>query len=202
MSQFNSSNPSAGDSDVTSVVKQRLKDWLIDLFYKKGFRIWIKEEVPFYSISEQKPYHLDMGVLARNKESFDIYSFFGIELDWKTHESFSSDNKDKEKDRAFDKIGVPILRLRVEKLYGKKAWDLPTINDEIWHFFVAPENKEFTEKNQALSIKLKENALARCRNKKCGHPAQKHNLAGCNYQQPNKAALYCPCTEPHFISDA
>jgi hypothetical protein len=208
MSQYDSTRPSKGDSLLTKRAKEILKQRIDELFTSKNHKIWIKEEVPYYSTDEEKPYHLDLCVLARDKLSFDNYSVFGIEIDGETHESRISDGKDRSKDKAFNILGIPIFHVRVEDVhYGKDDDDDVYFTNEqsllniLWKFFMEPQPLEFSTRNQKLAIKLKENQLTICRNKKCQHKAHEHNLAGCNFQQPTKAANYCPCREPFMVSD-
>ena len=206
ISIFNSTNPSGGDSKPTTKTKAKVKDWVTELFRSKGYRTWIMEENP--AVIDGTPYHLDIGVLTRNKESFDEYHFFGIELDWdKGHATKRTDWKDENKDKAFLSLGIPILRFRMEELYGNKALSEAERNNKIWdnffiEYFITPIEDPFILKNNELAIKLKENQLTKCRNSKCNHSAQNHNLNGCNYQNTNKASLYCNCTEPFMVSDA
>lgn len=204
MSQFDSTHPSIGDNDATRRAKDRIKNKINEIFTDKKYKVWIMEEVPYYAITEEKPYHLDLCILARNKLSYDNYSVFAIEIDGKTHESKISDYKDYSKERAFRALGILIIRIRVEDvLYGNEMDSMKEmrLGNMIWDFFMEPQPLEFSTRNQNLAIKLKENQLTICRNKKCQHKAYEHNLAGCNYQQPNKLSLYCPCKEPFMTSD-
>lgn len=206
MSQFNSTNPARGDSAETRRAKNRLKNIIDQVFTDHYHKTWIVEEVPYYSIEEPNPYHLDLAILTRDKHSFDNYSLFAIEIDGPTHESKRSDYKDRTKDKAFYRLGISILHIRLEEvLYGNEAEQYIQKEKElanmIWEFFTLSQDLEFSTKNQSLAIKLKENQLTICRNKKCQHKAYEHNLAGCNFQQPNKNALYCPCKEPFLVSD-
>jgi hypothetical protein len=203
LSIYDASRPSSGDSKPTEKTKERLKVWITELFNKRGFRVWVKEEIPYISDDgDPRPYHLDLGVLTRNREMTDIYSFFGIELDWDTgHRSRINDRKDENKDKAFHKIGVPILRIDMEDVYGKKALSEYDRNDKIWSFFIHPRLDEFGQMNTELAIRLKENAWTTCPNPKCKHKASDHHLGGCNFRFTNKAAMYCPCSEPFFTSD-
>lgn len=204
MSIYDSSHPSSGDSKPTTKTKARVISWVTDLFKSKGYRIWVMEECP--AVIDGTPYHLDIGVLARNKESFDEYHFFGIELDWDVgHATKRTDWKDENKDKAFSSLGIPILRFRMEELYGDKSLSEAERNKIIWDDFfsyVFTQYDKDVEINQALAIKLKENQLTKCRNSKCSHTAAQHSLTGCNYQNSNKANLYCPCKEPFMVSDA
>jgi hypothetical protein len=201
MSKFDSTHPSFGDSDITVKAKRRMTTIIENTFRRQGWKTWIKEEVPFYPLDGQ-PYHLDLGVLVKNKESFDDYRFFGVEIDGETHKSETQDEKDYEKNHVFGRIVVDIFRINVEQAYGIKALSEADIERQLWKRFMTPEDeKTITESNRELARQLKENALPMCRNSKCKHPAKDHNLAGCNYQQTNKAALFCPCKYPHFVSD-
>jgi hypothetical protein len=200
MSHYDSTHPSEGDSEKTERAKLRLTRILHEKLVLEGIKSWIKEEVPLYLTTEPKPYHLDMGILIRNRKT-GVYSFYGVEIDGKTHESKYSDYKDLSKDQAFKSICVPIWRIRLEVIIGAQSKSEKEIGEDFWEYINYPVTPIYSMKNTKLAEQLKENALARCRNKKCGHPAQQHNLAGCNFQQPNKAAMYCACTEPHFVSD-
>ena len=212
MSIYNASNPSSGDSHETEITKTRVKQWVTNLFRKKGYKTWIYEEVTHIHFDDETnkpiPYHLDLAVLTRNKESIDDYHFFGIELDWKVgHGTKINDRKDKDKDNVFAKIKVPILRFRMENIYGRKAWSEAERDKVIWDFYQFMFNndnladKNQVEKNKELSIRLKENVLTTCRNPKCKHKAAQHTLSGCEYRTANKAAMYCNCDEPFIKSD-
>ncbi|MGN6346239.1 MAG: hypothetical protein ACTHKC_09205 [Candidatus Nitrosocosmicus sp.] len=207
MSQFNSTNPASMDSEQTKRTKADLTELLKTLFKSKGFKIWVYEEVYYVHKDEEEvsnkpiPYHLDLICLTRDKEIPDLYSVFGIELDWKVgHGTPITDNKDEKKDMAFYKLGVPVIRFRLEEFVGKKKLTLDEIKGKIWHFFAKPMTPEFCDKNCKLAIKLKENAFTFCPNTQCGHKASQHDLNGCSFRYPNKAAKYCYCKEPFITS--
>jgi hypothetical protein len=207
MSQYDSTHPAKGDSIRTKRVKQILTQKIDELFTSKNHKVWIKEEVPYYSIEEEKPYHLDLCILTRDKISFDGYNVFGVEIDGETHKSRISDRKDRSKDKAFYKLGIPILHVYVEEFFKDDNEDeiddskVMKLMNILWEWGHLPPLLEDSIRNQKLAIKLKENQLIICRNKKCQHKAYEHNLAGCNFQQPSKAANYCPCREPFMTSD-
>jgi len=196
------SHPAKGDSPETTAAKARLKILIEEVFRENNYKTWIAEEIPYASKIYYKLYTLDLGVLYREKRT-DNYGFFGIEIDGESHTTKSSDIKDYNKETAFKNLGVLILRLRLEKVFGSEQWDDKTIKQEmIWDFFIKYHlRSKYLADNIELSIRLKENQLTYCSNKRCTHPAHRHGLHGCDYQFPNKGAAYCSCTEPFMTSN-
>jgi hypothetical protein len=204
MSIYDASHPARGDSAETKKAKRILKERITSYFSLNNRKTWIVEEAPYYSREEQKPYHLDLCILTRQKiGTYDfVYQVFAIEIDGETHDrSKIQDWKDDTKDLVFVWLGIPIKRIRVEDIVNEGV-DLEALDKNIWRFYKDLGSEAYIEKNQQLATKLKENQLAYCRNPKCKHPISDHSLSGCNFFHTNKANLKCYCDMPAMVSDA
>jgi hypothetical protein len=205
MSIYDSSHTNSGDSRVTTRVKQSLINEIQHIFMEKGFKTWIKDEVPALF---DLPYTADIGVLFRSKKEFDFYHFFVIEIDGYGHGTANKDRKEAIRDTAFfDYNGIITIRIPIERLSGKDKPPLETlVIEDIWNvvrdtWIITPMvDTKVHQRNKEFAIKLKENVSTHC--KTCDHPPHHHTLTGCNYRQTNKSKIRCNCEEPYFISNA
>jgi len=205
VSQFDSSHTNAGDSEVTTRVKQSLINEIQHIFQEKGFKTFIKEECPALF---DLPYTADIGVLFRSKSEFDFYHFFIIEIDGYGHATKNKDRKEALRDNTFFEFnGIPTIRIPLRRLSGKDKPPLETlVREDIWSvvrdtWIITPMvDTKIHQRNKEFAIKLKENVSTKC--KACDHPPHMHSLTGCVYRKTNKSKLKCNCEEPYFISNA
>lgn len=117
MSIYDSSHTAAGDSEITSRVKQSLISNINNVFMEKGFKTWIKDEVPALF---DLPYTADIAVLFRSKSEFDFYHFFIVEIDGYGHATKNKDRKEALRDNTFFEFnGIPTIRIPLRRLSGK-----------------------------------------------------------------------------------
>lgn len=211
MSIYDSSTPSRSDSFETKQAKRRIISVMEEQLNAKGFKTFIYTEVPATFTNPLMCYHLDIGVLFRDKKEFDFYHFFAVEVDDSTHRTVTHEEKDDIRDDAFlINKGIVTCRIPLEKITGPSK--LVNDNDlfktyiftDILHaYLIMPaesvKQQMWSEINRKFSIQLKENAFTACRN--CKHKSFQHDLCGCQFRFTNKAKLLCDCKEPFLRSD-
>lgn len=212
MSIYNSSLSGANDNERTRKAKSRMTKIIKEQMATRGFKTWIKEEVPFTVVDEYKPicYHLDLGILFRKVDEFDFYHFFGCEIDDKGHQSDKHGRKDDERDDAFlVNKGIVTCRIPIDYIFSERGDETKLFDKWIWSnivpsYIIMPiegvKNQLWSELNRQFAIQLKENAFTKC--SKCDHVAQQHDLTGCMFRLTNKSKMKCNCTNPYFRSDA
>ncbi len=214
MSIYDGSRSGEGDSDRTSRAKARLTKIITEQMKARGYKVWIKEEVPATFLDTYKPvcYHIDLGVLVRNKTSDDEYHFIAIEIDDDSHATFRRERRDKIRDETFfNSKGIITCRIPLSKIFEERADEKSLFDKWIWMYYlmsyrIFPDDdinvSKSSERNRQFSILLKENSSTKCLTKNCDHLAIHHDLTGCQYRGTNKAKEKCYCTNPYYRSDA
>lgn len=207
MSIYDSTNNISNESDRTTRVKLILTRIITNEMRNRGYKVDIREEVP--AVIDGKKYHADLGVMFRSKTEFDFYHFFIVEIDWVIgHETFRADRKERIRDFGFlNHYGITTVRIPLVKVSGKNALKEQDLFDTlIWpdlvdHYIdpAGEKMKIWAELNRRFAILLKENSSTQC--DQCSHKAHQHNLAGCEFQNTNKAKLFCNCKNPYYTSD-
>lgn len=211
MSIYDSSYSGAHDNERTRRAKDKIQAIIKREMQNRGFKTWIKTEVPF-TVIDPKPvcYHLDVGILFRKISEFDFYHFFGCEVDDKGHQSDKHGRKDDQRDEDFlVNKGIVTARIPIDFIFSEGNEDATKFFDKwIWghiltSYIMMPvesvKGQLWSEINRQFAISLKENAYTQCT--KCDHKAQQHDLTGCSFRLTNKSKLKCNCTNPFFRSD-